>query len=427
MNIRADVVVVGSGAGGASVAKELAKQGRDVILLEKGKLVNKVGTQIEALKYYDSLALRASIEGFLVYSAIMGGGTTIVSCGNGLPVLGEELKALGINLDKEFEETEREMGVGPVADRLIGKGSRLIMEAGNALGLEMQPMPKYVDAKKCSSCGFCLFGCKRGAKWTTMDYVREMHKKGGRIFYEMDVRRIAIKNGKAVGVIAVRGGKIVRVHANTVILAAGGMASPVILQNSGIDNAGKSLFVDFLNVTYGILNNKEINLAKEVTMSVVSVKYLNDRGFLLSPFMFPPLVMTTITQKRKFSKLLKYDRLLGIMTKIKDDNKGEILKDGRFHKEPTDKDNEILNEGSEISKRILRKVGVKERDIFVVKPTGAHPGGTNPIGKVVDNNLKTEIDNLYICDASVLPVSSGAPPIVTIVSLGKRLAKFLQN
>jgi len=427
MNIRADVVVVGSGAGGASVAKELVKQGRDVILLEKGKLVKRVGTQIEALKYYDRMALRSSIEGFLVYSAIMGGGTTNVSCGNGMPVLAEELKSLGINLDKEFEETEREIGVHPISDKLIGKGSRIIMDAGNSLGFDMQPMPKYVDAEKCNSCGFCLFGCKRGAKWTTMSFVREMHKNGGRVFYDMDVKRVAIKGGKAVGVIAVRNGKVVRVHANTVILAAGGLASPVILQNSGIDNAGKSLFVDFLNVTFGMLDNKEVNLAKEITMSVVSTKYLNDKGFLLSPFMFPPLVMMTITQKRKFPKLLRYDRLLGIMTKTKDDNEGEVLKNGDFHKKPTVKDNERLDEGAGMARQILIKAGVKNRNIFVVKPTGAHPGGSNPIGKVVDKDLKTGIDNLYVCDASVLPVSSGAPPIVTIVSLGKRLAKFLQN
>lgn len=427
MNIKTDIVVIGSGAGGASVAKELAKKGREVLLLEKGALVRKVGTQIEALKYYDHLALRSSVEGFLVYSAIMGGGTTNVSCGNGIPVLAEELKDLGIDLSGEFEETEAEIGVRPISDNLIGKGSRLIMDTANQMGLDMKPMPKYVDARKCNSCGFCLFGCKRGAKWTTMDYVREMHRYGGKVFYGTDVRRIVIKGGRAVGVVAVRSGKVIRVHARTVILAAGGLASPVILQNSGIDSAGKSLFVDFLNVTFGILEDKSINLAKEITMSVVSTKYLNDKGFLLSPFMFPPLVMTTITPPFKFPKLLRYDRLLGIMAKTKDDNEGRVLPNGRFFKRPTAKDDERLNEGARIASDILLRAGVKRRNIFVCKPNGAHPGGSNPIGKVVDKNLKTEIENLYVCDASVLPVSSGAPPIVTIVSLGKRLAKHLDS
>jgi len=66
---------------------------------------------------------------------------------------------------------------------------------------------------------------------------------------------------------------------------------------------------------------------------------------------------------------------------------------------------------------------IRKQDIFSTKPRGAHPGGSASIGTVVDNNLKTEIDNLFVCDASVLPSSPGAPPIVTIVALGKRLAK----
>lgn len=425
MNIKVDIIVIGSGAGGASVAKELARKGRDVLVLEKGKHVRKVGTQLEAMKYYDAFTLRRSIEGFYVYSAIMGGGTTNVSCGNGIPVLVDELKELGIDLTKELAETEKEMGVEPISDRLIGKGSRLVMNIGNQMGLDMKPMPKCVNARKCNSCGLCVLGCKRGAKWTTMDYIKEMHDCGGRIFYDTDVRRIAIRGNKAIGVIAVRNGKAVRIHANKVVLAAGGLASPAILRKSGIDDAGKSLFVDFLNVSCGILEETTINPAKEITMSVVSTKHLNDRGFLLSPFMFTPIAMATITPARKLHKLIQYDRILGIMTKMKDQNYGEVFADGRFSKEPTEMDNKILDEGAGISKEILRRAGIKERNIFVLRPTGAHPGGSNPIGKVVNTDLKTRIDNLFVCDASVLPVSSGAPPIITIASLGKRLAKYL--
>ena len=56
---------------------------------------------------------------------------------------------------------------------------------------------------------------------------------------------------------------------------------------------------------------------------------------------------------------------------------------------------------------------------------GSHPGGTAAIGRVVDKDLQTEIDNLFVCDGSVLPTSAGLPPILTIVALAKRLAKQL--
>jgi len=395
------------------------------LVLEKGEHVTKIGTQVQALKYYDRFALRSSIEGFLVYSSIMAGGTTVVSCGNGMPVLEKELLELGVDISGEVGEAQNEMGVMPLRDDLIGKGSRLIMDIGNDLGLDMKPMPKYVDHMKCDSCGFCLFGCKKRAKWTTVDYVLEMQRYGGRILYGTEVRRVFIRNGKASGVVAVKDGKPLRVRANTVILATGGLVTPAILKRSGIDKAGSRLFVDFLNVTFGVLDDDTINLAKEISMAVVSTKYLEDRGFLISPFMFPPLVMATITPKRKLLKLLKYDNLLGIMAKTKDESEGSVLADGRFHKKPTHEDNRILDEGADMARRILRKAGVREKTMFTPKPSGAHPGGSAAIGEVVDSDLKTEVDGLYVCDASVLPESSGAPPIVTIVSLGKRLAKLL--
>ena len=55
----------------------------------------------------------------------------------------------------------------------------------------------------------------------------------------------------------------------------------------------------------------------------------------------------------------------------------------------------------------------------------AHPGGTVKVGQLVDSNLKTEYDNLYVCDCSIIPEAWGLPPTSTIIGLGKRLAKYL--
>jgi choline dehydrogenase-like flavoprotein len=54
-----------------------------------------------------------------------------------------------------------------------------------------------------------------------------------------------------------------------------------------------------------------------------------------------------------------------------------------------------------------------------------HPGGTAKIGDLVDSNLKSRLDNLYVCDCSVIPESSGLPPTLTLIALAKRLAKHL--
>ena len=60
-----------------------------------------------------------------------------------------------------------------------------------------------------------------------------------------------------------------------------------------------------------------------------------------------------------------------------------------------------------------------------LKPGGAHPGDTAAIGQVVDKDLQIRIENLFVCEASVLPTSPGLPPILTIVALSKRLGKKL--
>ena len=425
MKINADIVIVGSGAGGATVAKELAKNGKDVLLIERGLFVERFGTIRSATVFYDRCGLRTSKEGVIVYRALMVGGTTVVSCGNAIVTLENELKDLGIDLSEEFREAKRELNVEPLSEHLIGKGSKLIMDIGNRLNLEMRPMPKFINAKKCVSCGLCILGCRTGAKWSSLSFVEEMRRYGGKLLTGLDVKTVAIHKRRAIGLVARKGREEFRIYANKIILSAGGFGSAVILKRSGIDNAGDKFFVDLFNVTYGVLKNKDINLYKEPSMAVVSTKFAEEKGFIIAPFIDVPLVLRWLMPRHKHLRGHRHRNLLGIMTKIKDDNKGKVTEKERFFKIPSKEDYEKLNAGAEIARQIFMEAGIKRQDIFVTKPRGAHPGGTAAIGEVVDNNLRTQIENLYVCDASVLPESPGAPPILTIVALAKWLAKKL--
>jgi len=121
---------------------------------------------------------------------------------------------------------------------------------------------------------------------------------------------------------------------------------------------------------------------------------------------------------------MRYDRTIGLMTKIRDECTGQVYQDGSVSKRVTEKDRQKLNEGAEISREILKKAGARSTVVSKLM-VGAHPGGTAAVGTVVDKDLQTEVNNLFVCDASVLPTSPGMPPILTIVALGKRLAKTL--
>ena len=97
------VIVVGSGAGGATVAKELAAKDVAVTLIEKGPAIE----EKDAFKHYSNIDSEVK-----VMRTICLGGTTTVSAGNGVRCLEEELKHVGIDLKSEFEEAEKELGVG---------------------------------------------------------------------------------------------------------------------------------------------------------------------------------------------------------------------------------------------------------------------------------------------------------------------------
>ena len=67
----------------------------------------------------------------------------------------------------------------------------------------------------------------------------------------------------------------------------------------------------------------------------------------------------------------------------------------------------------------------RAKDICKTRCFAAHPGGTVKVGDVVDSDLQTELQNLYVCDCSVIPEAWGLPPTLTLIGLGKRLAKHL--
>ena len=84
-----------------------------------------------------------------------------------------------------------------------------------------------------------------------------------------------------------------------------------------------------------------------------------------------------------------------------------------------------MEEAHEINKKILIEAGARPDSIFTGVFESGHPCCTAAIGKIVDKNQETEIENLFVSDASVFPSPLGMPPILTLVALSKRLAEYL--
>lgn len=421
-----DIIVIGSGAGGATVAKELAVAGLKVLIIEKGNYYSSTGNIKDIINFHDAIpnthGLRFSEEGIMLLRTFVVGGSTIVSCGNGLRCLEEELAGFGIDLNREFTEATKELNISPLSKESLSEGSRAILSASQILGYTMEYMPKFVDRTLCSNCGYCFAGCQNEAKWTALTYLEEAKKNGADIIYGTPVWKIIIRDGKAIGIVTENGQHAREIYADKIILSAGGFSSPVILHRSGIHGAGSGLFVDtFVNI-YGLTNG--LNQKNECPMSLVDLEFYRNEGFILSTFM-NFIKLSLFAELGSNALAVKSDELIGMMVKIRDERSGNINPDGKISKSLTQEDLKKLNRGISVTKEILAQAGAYESSFLVSKPQGAHPGGTAAIGEVVNERLETEAKGLYVCDGSVLPSSPGLPPILTIIALAKRLAKTL--
>lgn len=398
------VIIVGTGAGGGILAYELAKNDVPVTIIEKGPYI-KSG---EAFKYYDKYSEDVDL---LTTTCI--GGASIVSMSNMVRALDEELLEFDVDLTEAYEYVEELVGVHQLDDSHIGKGSQAFLDAGRKLGLKTMKMPKAIKEKDCIQCGKCAFGCPADAKWSGKDFVDDAVEAGAELICDAEVIKVITENGNACGVTYVKDDKEESIFADTVILSAGAIGTTLILRNSGIEDAGREIFFDPFVSVGGYL--KDINFNTEVQMAGLVV----GENFVLSPH-FSSFIRANIPDDS-----VTDEDILSIMVKTPDECRGYVDDDGDVVKINTIQDIRYLAEGVATAGFILKEVGVDPNTIGSTVYRGAHPGGTAPIGKIVDSNQETEIKGLFVSDASVLPISPGKPPILTILALSKRLADYL--
>jgi choline dehydrogenase-like flavoprotein len=419
-----EVIVVGSGAGGATLARELSRRIKGkILLLESG---NRVNTKQAYTKYenYLSPPFEGSVhedmpfwpgQGLEIARLTCVGGTTLVTAGNCVRKLEDEFKKIGIDLSQEFESLEHELKVNNTPEWILGRGTKKILEACESIGYDVKPMPKFIDFSKCKSklCGSCTFGCPENAKWSALGFLREAEEHGLILQQNTRVDKVLIQNKKVVGVRA--NGR--DIFSRVVVLAAGGIGTPLILRASGFkDEVGKNLFVNTYVTVGGIINGVEFN--KEVSMGVL-INEQPDRKLMLAPHYARRIVKILAHKGLK----VKEEDVIGIMVKIGDENQGEVKNDGTIVKYLSENDFITLSDGVRAASEILEEAGVNPSSIVCTNPRGAHPGGTARIGGFVRApELETEIEGLYIADASLLPESTGGPPILTIMALAKRIA-----
>lgn len=391
------VIIIGSGAGSSIVAMELAKNNIPVTIFEKGPFIHSK----DAFNYYD-----ISDEGLDLLKTSCLGGSTMVSCGNAVKIFDDDLD---IDLSKYYNYVENLLNVHTLNDSHFGNATSLFIEKSKELGLNVSKMPKFIYEEKCKMCGNCALGCPYDAKWTSKVFIDIAIENGAKLICDAKCLELIEENGIIKGVKVLINNEIKEFYSDIVILSAGAISSPLLLRTIGI-NAGQKLFFDPFVTVGGVLTDAGLNT--EVQMNAL----VEGENFILSPH-FSSLL--------KQNDSIKNKDIFSIMVKTPDEGKGFISDDGKVVKHNSIQDIKYLAKGVATAGLILEKVGVDPTTIASTIYRGAHPGGSIAIGEFVDNNLETKIKGLFVVDASVIPKSPGAPPILYILALSKRLADYL--
>lgn len=247
-----DVVIVGSGPAGATVARSLARRGLDVIVLEEGHEARPEsfvasGLQSMARLYREmgtSMALGTSPMPFLQGVAV--GGTSVV---NGAISwrFSEETIAKWLTADRSLApvfELDRlrahedalftRLGVAPTDDAIAGQKNLLLGRGAKALSITSRPIERNVVG--CRGSGRCLQGCPHGAKLSVdRNLLLDAKHDGARILAGMRVDRVLHDGRRAIGVAGTSAsGMRFDVLAKKVVLAASAIGTPTLLLKSGL-------------------------------------------------------------------------------------------------------------------------------------------------------------------------------------------------
>lgn len=426
-HLSVDTIVVGTGPGGATVAKRLAEGGQSVVMLEWGDAAPLRGEfgQMLGIAAMPGKGTFVHSDMSLLLRGITAGGSSAINFASMMAPPQALFEKYGIDLSDDSAALRQQLPINILPDHLVGPMAKRIQAGAHALGLNWQKLEKFIHIDKCrAACPRCTYGCPYDAKFTARDFIDDATSSSAKLLTGAKVSQVIHRNGQVQSVEYKKNGVRHQLNAANVIIAAGGIGSPRILQNSGFKNAGRNYFVDPVVAVMGSvddLEGKREDAGREVPMA--AGLQLPEQGITLSDLTLPqPLYQAFCAQVGRINRLMAHRKTLTVMVKIKDELGGQIGPKW-LNKALTDTDRQRLETGTDLARDILLAAGAQS--VFNSHHFAAHPGGGAKIGDLVDNNLKTEVNGLYVCDASVIPEPWGIAPSFSLMCLGHRLGGHL--
>jgi choline dehydrogenase-like flavoprotein len=494
--ISCDVVVVGSGAGGAVVATELALAGQDVVVLEEGPQIDAAEhgamRQSESLRHvWREAGMTAAIGLFgaptvnvtmgrvLGGSSMLTGGVCFRTPESVLDGWAAALRAAGGSahgldakgLEPCFERVEKAIHVEEVPISMRSVSTQLFAEGAARRGHPVTPIRR--NTRGCNGCGRCNFGCPHQAKLSVdLAYLPRAVEAGARLYSDCLVDRVRIGGGRAVGVEGhtldgeARRRRRFRVRAKRIVVAAGGVHTPVLLQASGLGgldshvgrgltlHPGCRIFARFRDPVRGWAG---------ALQSAYSDR-LFERGVIMTSLFVPASVIAAQLPGvgPAHSALAAHVDRVAMFGAMVHDEGGGVVQRNPFGREPfmfyrwSEHDRRAMFLGlSEVAETFfeagaeevflpilgmggldadaLRRLDWDRLPVGRLECASQHPlgscrmGPTAGVSAVDPWGRSWDVENLWVADGSILPSSLGVNPQLTIMAMATRIAWHLRE
>ena len=308
-----DVVIIGSGAGGGTIAKELAPlaaNGKKIAVLEWGaKLKDEeyTGREVEMASrlFFDNGGTFTKDRAMTLAYGRAYGGSTVIYTGTSLVMPERVVKRWNVpgldfaDLEPRFQKYLDENNVHPLPEEEINENNRLFLEGCHQLGYHVEQFP--INVKGCKGSSLCNLGCPNQAKQGTHVVQLPQAEAGGvEVITNCRVTRIGNRFCEAVvadpgyGEISAWEAGEYRVNAKVVVLCAGGVVnSPSLLLRSGFGD-GLSALGRFITLHPALIlvgeHDRRITNFYGFPKSYYCDEFMERERFLLETCMYFPFV-----------------------------------------------------------------------------------------------------------------------------------------